>query len=245
MIKKFSKFINEGFKTYPISKLRYFLKRCGLRQPEDFYEMYDGILKIYIKPKFVTKYNSIISSIENIYGWYLSSIYNDINGEKIKRNSPDFKVPDFDLELKNYIVKNNLDINDIECDECNYEIYVLVFEQKTGDPINYDKLPDTLYHITDTKYLNSILNMGLIPKSKNKKTYHPERIYLTEIKSQCISLFEHPEFGIKTPVIFTIDKNKLEDKNILIYKDPYLSGGVFVTNNIPKDCIINYFYPEI
>jgi hypothetical protein len=243
MIKKFNDFINEGFNTYSISKLRYFLKRCGLKQPEDFYEMYDGVLKIKVKPKYVNKYNSIIHSIENIYGWYLSSIY-DTNGEKIKRNNIDFKIPDIDAELVKYISKNNLNINDVECDEFDYEIYSLVFEQKTGTPIDYDKIPDIIYHITDTMYLDKILNMGLVPKSKSKKTYHPERIYLTKIKSQCNSLFNHPEFGIENPVIFSIDKNKLEDKNIFIYRDPYLSDGVFVINNIPKDCIINYFYPE-
>ena len=82
--------------------------------------------------------------------------------------------------------------------------------------------------------------MGLIPKSKSKKAYHPDRIYLATDKQECTWLYNDPKFGVKNPVLFKIDRNKLEEKEIYLYKDPYLPSGVFTVKNIPKDCLISY-----
>ena len=236
MIKKFNDFINEGINTYPLSKVRYFLKRCGLKESEDFGELQKGVLRIEVKPKYMGKYNNIIYSIENIYGWYLSNIYLDFN-EKIERKDINFKIPNVDLDLQKFIKKNNLNPND---DDYHNDIYTLEFEQKTGTPIDYDKLPDILYHVSDKKYLDKILKMGLIPKSKNKKAYHPDRIYLTTDKQECTWLYNDPDFDVKNPILFKIDRNKLEEKEIYLYEDPYLPSGVFAVKNIPKDCLISY-----
>ena len=231
MIKKYYQFINEGFNTYPFSKIRQFLKRKGLIDLEDFYQQSEGLLILRIRPKNVGKYNYIINSIENIYGWYLSSII--FNSYHIDRNDKKFKIPNIDFDLKQKIEQNK-DLSS------NSPIYRLEFEPKTGTIIDYDKLPEILYHISDTKYLDKILKVGLVPKSNNKKSYHPDRIFLATDKKECTWLYNDPAFGVEKPVLFKIDRNKLEEKGIYLYKDPYLPSGVFAIKNIPKDCIISY-----
>lgn len=39
--------------------------------------------------------------------------------------------------------------------------------------------PNTIYHVTNINNLNKIKKIGLVPKSKNKKSHHLDRIYLT------------------------------------------------------------------
>jgi hypothetical protein len=232
VIKKYYQFIIEGFNTYPFSKIRQFLKRKGLKEGIDFYQQDEGFFYLGIKPNHIGKYNEILTGIENVYGWYLAEIMYDTY-DIVNRKDSNFKIPNCDLDLKEYINSNDIDDEDDE-------IYTLMFESKTGTIVDYDKLPDILYHVSDTKYLDKILKVGLVPKSKSKKAYHPDRIYLATDKKECTWLYNDPDFDVKKPVLFKIDRNKLEEKGIYLYKDPYLPSGVFAIKNIPKDCLISY-----
>lgn len=42
------------------------------------------------------------------------------------------------------------------------------------------KVPKLLYHTSPIKYKNKISKIGFIPKTGNKKSNHPDRIYLTD-----------------------------------------------------------------
>lgn len=98
-----------------------------------------------------------------------------------------------------------------------------------------------LYHLTNDIYIDKILKNGLVPKSKNKIEYHPERVYLTKKRkmsfrfiSQMFSKMKHNEF-IKKLYIVKVDLSKCEDKRF--FWDPSAPNGMFTYENIPPQCI--------
>lgn len=46
--------------------------------------------------------------------------------------------------------------------------------------IRIDKIPEKLYHLSPLKYKSKILKYGFIPKSKNRISIHPDRIYVSD-----------------------------------------------------------------
>jgi hypothetical protein len=55
----------------------------------------------------------------------------------------------------------------------------LRFEAKFDEEI-VEKIPEILYHITPTQNSDKILKIGLVPKSRSKASYHPDRVYLSK-----------------------------------------------------------------
>lgn len=94
-------------------------------------------------------------------------------------------------------------------------------------------LNNKLYHITNTKYIENILKNGLIPKSKNKKAHHLDRIYFGSdpvvVRGLAI------QFGSGDYSILEIDTNDLDIK---VYDDPDFTGyGSYTHENIPPKFI--------
>ena len=93
-------------------------------------------------------------------------------------------------------------------------------------------IPHVLYHITDLKYKDKILKLGLIPKSKSKIANHPSRIYLMFSPNDMGILLKNPKSGIKNPCMFEIDIHKTHNK-IRIFNDPNFSNkGIYTYDNI-------------
>jgi hypothetical protein len=96
-------------------------------------------------------------------------------------------------------------------------------------------IPSTLYHSTLSRFDNKIKAIGFIPKTGNKKSNHPERIYLTD------SLNIAKKFALGLAVenngeptsIYEIDTT---DMDITLYRDINLkNGGYYTLGNIhPK-----------
>jgi hypothetical protein len=110
----------------------------------------------------------------------------------------------------------------------------------------YDELfnnnPLYFYHLTSKNNLNKIKQQGLIPKSKSKKSYHPDRIYVVDQINSLKQLL----------VYFTkIDGKKISDYVILkinyeltnkpkIYNDPnFLDLGYYFVDNISPNAIVD------
>lgn len=110
--------------------------------------------------------------------------------------------------------------------------------------------PDFMYHITNTTYIDKILKIGLVPKSKNKLSNHPDRIYLCEKIENCEKLknlmFMNDDYymtginykpknnKLKSYTILKVDMRGLD--NIKVFKDPnYEDKGFYITKNIPKE----------
>ena len=88
-----------------------------------------------------------------------------------------------------------------------------------------------LYHVTEENYLNKIFKIGLVPKTKSKKTYHPERIYFTINADKANEIKDIFSNGyIEKPIILKIDVFGLEN---LFYVDKNFTGGVYTLENVP------------
>jgi hypothetical protein len=119
------------------------------------------------------------------------------------------------------------------------------YESKYDVEVNCPKL---LYHLSIQQYTNDISKRGLIPKSKNKKSKHLDRIYVCSQIKDCYNLIESMKTsliglyppktlkGINTKWI--IYQLNIKDMKIKLFKDPNYKGGYYIVENIPPDKII-------
>lgn len=186
------------------------------------------------------KFSGLLTTLTNL-GYFVSKIkvYKDIKGKDIKYNY------------------NFSDFRDLYFTEDNFKLFTqfdLVLEPKYD--ITYTPKSNILYHVTQDIYVDKILKKGLILRSDNVLSMHPERIYFTEnikdantyIKSktnyynQEISKNVDIQIGKNMTrkmsdnvyVILQIDINNL---NIIYYKDPNYSKGLYTLDNIPPNNI--------
>ena len=168
-------------------------------------------------------------------GYYVSSmeVTNNMNMSNI------LKIDDFkERYLDNDILKR-------------FTKYDITLEPKYD--IKHTLKSNILYHVTEEKYLDRILKYGLVPKSKNTKTFHPDRIYFvyniddaqTYINSKNlfyktnISLSKQPNRSKFKEIKFIILKVELPINNdIIFYDDPNFKGkGIYTYENIDKKFI--------
>ena len=89
-----------------------------------------------------------------------------------------------------------------------------------------------LYHTTDKKNLDKILSVGLIPKSKNTRSFYPERVYL----SPSLEYMDSIKYQLNTnkPAEYVFLKIKNYD-GLSLYKDVRFKGGFYTFDSIsPK-----------
>ena len=97
-----------------------------------------------------------------------------------------------------------------------------------------------LYHLTPSRSVPNILKYGLVPKTRNKKSVHPDRIYLTTTNQAAKELL--PEF-IKHEKIHEWTVLKINIKNVdvtqfRVFVDPaYPHNGLFTLSNISPQYI--------
>jgi hypothetical protein len=115
----------------------------------------------------------------------------------------------------------------------NVAIY---FDAKYDVEINENKLPKYAYHISPFKNENKILKIGLVPKSKEKISKHPERIYLANTVDGAENLSFAPSFARTNNqfTIFQVDLDKLKKhRKIRYFLDPAYDKGFYTYENIP------------
>lgn len=114
---------------------------------------------------------------------------------------------------------------------------LIVFEAKFDQTITP---PDTLYHITNLSFVDSIKSIGLKPKTLSKRSTHTERIYFSLNRSSSDFLWINLKYNIPKGkgVLLTIDTKGLSNT---FYNDPNFNGqGVYTYENIPPQNIIKY-----
>lgn len=121
----------------------------------------------------------------------------------------------------------------------NGKEWIKEFDEKTK-PIafileaKYDlevSIPDKLYHCSPLKYRDKILKIGLVPKSKNKLSNHPDRIYLANDINIVIKFGEYLEDEF---CIYEIDGNCLSK----LYSDVnFRKKGFYTFDNIKPQYI--------
>ena len=101
-------------------------------------------------------------------------------------------------------------------------------------------IPKRLYHASPLKFKDKILKKGLSPKSGNKLSNHPNRIYLSDSILTCIKfgeyLVEHDksDFYKNGYCIYIIDGEGIDK----LYSDINLrEGGFYTVDNINKEYI--------
>lgn len=100
----------------------------------------------------------------------------------------------------------------------------LIFEPKFDIEIDFNLLPNYLWHITPTIYLEKVLKKGLTPKDGSMVTNHPERTYLflEYPKNWKEDILSNMSFNKNYDGMFTlllIDKSKI-NSSTSFYVDP-------------------------
>jgi len=111
------------------------------------------------------------------------------------------------------------------------------FESKYD--VKYIPENNIFYHITSDKYIDKIMKIGLVPKSKEKISSHPSRIYLLineESINDLIDVFSY-QYNIKPIVLrITIPQEKLN--GIKFYNDTnFPEKGIYTESNLHPDWI--------
>lgn len=114
----------------------------------------------------------------------------------------------------------------------------LRFEAKFDEEI-VENIPPILYHITPTQNADKILNTGLVPKSRSKASYHPDRVYLSKDLKDIENLGEmfYQKTGIKNWTILKIETDMIPGDYLKLYTDPNYEQGYYTLNNIPPQAI--------
>lgn len=159
------------------------------------------------------------------------SIKNDTDGEIYIENQPPQRLEKYLPLITNLgyfisliTINGNDWIKEFDNETCPIAFYL---EPK------YDLkvlVPETLYHSSPIKFKDKISKIGFIPKTGNKISNHPERIYLTDDLNTAIAFGENIKNKTKSGYcIYKIDGECIDN----LYSDINLrSGGFYTLQNI-------------
>ena len=179
----------------------------------------EGVKKIQLDFKYnlnKQELDHLLKLINNL-GWFVSSVLvfrSDINWKKF--NYSDFIENEMDRRWLSFQLEAKFDL------ELNIHDY------------------DEIYHISPSVNKDKILRIGLVPKSKEKKMSHPERIYFAEENDMDSIGFQVSKAMPNIPLsIFKIDFRKAirHNPSIRLFDDPNFHSGFFTLSNIPPQFI--------
>lgn len=212
--------IHEGLiKTYPLNFALQRLSEYGL------VNFNKNIIYLQFNLKHLDIIDSLISIID-LFGYFVSQYKVLPKGKEVSS-----------LNYIDYFKPEELKDKDIE------QLW-LVIEMKFDSLFEGDV--KYLYHLTERKNLDKIKKYGMIPKSKSKKSYHPDRIYvvlnINNLKDLLIN-FTSTKNNINDYCILKIDYNKAGKPKL--YNDPnYLDLGYYIIDNIPYNSIEEIINPN-
>jgi hypothetical protein len=175
-------------------------------------------------------------------------VLNILNSNELDDNLLRFII-DINQNLLGYYpsyiwVKNNFGINGFVFDEKylsnKYSNIKIRFEAKYEDGLykNDLEIPEFAYHLSPDNKKNKILKDGLCPKSYNRKTKHPDRLFLFYNLDDYETLLKSLKWNDKINDLnrnYTLYKVKLNDK-MIIHTDPNYSKGFYTYDNVsPKN----------
>lgn len=216
--KDFFNYIKEGLiKTYPIKTTIKLIKRglVGLTFSIDSeLETNTIFIKLLSSDLNIDKLISIYRTI-NLCGYFVSNYdFYDSSDNVIGYLKHD------DNLSKEFI-------DDLVDKINNSHFTQLTIESRYNKIVN---IPKFLYHVTSKRNKYNIESIGLVPKSKNKKANHSDRIYMGLDKIVTKNLAYQFSEGE-----YILLKINTEGLNINIYDDPDFTGnGVYTYENIPR-----------
>lgn len=171
-------------------------------------------LEIRLKVLKPGELDSILKLVNNL-GWFPSIYITNVSGEKTK------------------FVDNNKFKEDVK----DAGIVSIKLEKKF-DPVRKTTHGSDYFHVARQKVLPKIEKNGLVPRSKSKIGFHPERIYLARGYNKALEilemLYQHDE-SEPLWVMFQVDITKVP--NIELRNDPNFEGGVYTLQNIPPSAL--------
>jgi hypothetical protein len=225
-MKKFLEFITEGLIQSVDTNL---IKRHLSKVIEDDCVTIDDKNKIYIHYTYlnISKAKEIHHKMTTLFGFYIAAIETDDMGEPYLENEMVLDIiEDLDYQAKAMISEH--EDNGFEDDEATKLSFV--YESKFGE--EYTNTVSKLYHMTDIDNVDKILSEGLVPKSRSKKSLHPERIYLGISKESFDEEFTDFKNELDRGVTLEVDASNL---NLKLYIDPNMNNAVYTYDNInPK-----------
>jgi hypothetical protein len=220
--------LKEGLiKTTPLGESVYILKK---QFPNWFftYEKEGNDFTIEIleeKDGIKLEYFEKLLPVLNNLGYFIS--YMEILGYWDSYTKKDVKIKD---KYKEDIVRKAFN---------NPKIYsiLLICEAKFDQKVN--NIPEILYHVTPLRSWEKIQKIGLIPKSRSKRSYHPERVYLGKDENSTIKLTPkfYQDTGLNEWVLLKINTNHIPGNYLRLYQDPNFKYGYYTLNNIPPQAI--------
>lgn len=194
---------------------------------DEIYET-NGSIKIELTFNNHKIISDVVKKMENLFGWYLVGVQGEL-GEPFDPNVDEIRQ---DLQYNaNEMAK--------EYGEDMDGLITLYFLPKYGYKSD---VPDMVYHVTEKHNLEKILKYGLVPKTKSKKAYHPDRVYLATDPSKISDLYSDMAFDVFEPVIIKIDLSDVKDR-MEFYKDEHFPTGVYTLSNIGPERIAGYSTP--
>ena len=114
----------------------------------------------------------------------------------------------------------------------------LRFEAKFDEEV-VENVPSILYHITPTANADKILKIGLVPKSRSKASYHPDRVFLSKSLENIEELGRmfYQKTGIRNWTILKINTELIPGDYLKLYTDPNYKSGYYALNNINPQAI--------
>lgn len=149
------------------------------------------------------------------------------SGYFIATISKDISKDSTDEEWKNRHVTDKSKIEETLLNNKNISISI---EPNFDTKVNFDG--EYLYHTTNKKNLDKILKNGLIPKTKNTRSFYPERVYLAPNEKYLESIKGQLEIDKPDEYVDLKIKNY---KELSLYKDVRFKGGFYTYDTIaPK-----------
>lgn len=217
LIKENNRLFKEGLiKTYPLNFTIQSLGKYGI------VKVIQNKPYLKIKDKSKSNVEKLINHI-NTLGYFVSQYKVLFNGKETKpENYIDYKE-------SGDVINNLNNINELW----------FIIEPKFDDTTNNNIV--FLYHLTEKININKIKTNGLIPKSKSKKSYHPDRIYVVDdIKKlkDVLTHFTSEDKNINDFVILKIDYKLAGSPRL--HNDPnYLNMGYYLIDNIRPKSIVD------
>jgi len=192
-----------------------------------------------------------IASLDN-GGKIINVLLNNFDLEKAKDflifiNNLGYFISSYKINNVDYkFISDNQFLKDISENFINKHIkYPITLKiEAIFDEVASD-VSEKLYHVTTRTHIEKINKIGLVPKSKSKKSYHPERIYLAKDKDSALEIAAqilnvgYGDFDFSDYILIEVNSKILKEQNNKIYKDPnFAEKGFYVLNNIPKEAII-------
>lgn len=208
----------------------------------------EGLIKTYpfdFAVQRLGKYGSVKLISNKIYLGLKKEYFNKIDGLVKYLNTLGYFAATFKVLEKNQEVspdnyKNFNDIKDASSVIDNAQQVWIEIEAKYDD--STEDAPSFFYHLTSKSALDKIKKQGLVPRSKSKKSHHPDRIYIVDdLRSLSQLLIQFSEIegkDLSDYVVLKIDYNLTSKPKI--YNDPnFLSLGYYVVDNIPPTAIVD------